>query len=571
MFLDGDRLVVANAPIARFKLGITGGGAQGPQGNQGSQGNQGPSGSGSGPQGNQGDQGPQGLQGNQGDSGSQGNQGFQGVASTVQGPQGNQGNQGTQGLTGIGNQGNQGFQGQASNVQGPQGNQGSQGLTGSGAQGNQGNQGAAGSAGAQGNQGFQGTSGTSPVTTTEIPSSVSVTTGTLNSGALSDIQTFNDGNVYSVQETATTPGFDIRIDFSGVSVFNRVEVNLAYTNSSLHVVDVDLWNFVTSGWDTIGVFHGLAGYTQLVLGVIDSAPYISAGVVNSRLYHVSAGTGAHSIQIDYLALQNALQGPQGAGGSQGSQGNQGNQGFQGFQGNQGSQGNQGFQGQASTVPGNQGNQGNQGTQGNQGNQGFQGNQGNQGSQGLTGIGNQGNQGNQGFQGNQGNQGNQGLTGTGSQGNQGNQGSQGNQGNAQVYSVQGNQVDLGVQTVTNIFTPISVAAGATYEYFGIIALQPSLGVQGVQVGIQCSVGGATVAGKVIGPQTAGGPDSSYYQTTQGVGTIPTQRTAGAQCVEIAGIIICPAGSNTVGVQAKGVQASQRWFAKPNSYLVLTKTS
>jgi len=117
----------------------------------------------------------------------------------------------------------------------------------------------------------------------------------------------------------------------------------------------------------------------------------------------------------------------------------------------------------------------------------------------------------------------------------------------------------------------MTAGATYEYFGIIALQPSAGVQGVQIGVQCSIAAATVAGIVQGPQIAAGPDSSYYQTAQGNGVLPTQRTAGAQCVEIAGIIIAPAGSPTIGVQAKGVQASQRWFAKANSYLKITKTS
>ena len=102
------------------------------------------------------------------------------------------------------------------------------------------------------------------------------------------------------------------------------------------------------------------------------------------------------------------------------------------------------------------------------------------------------------------------------------------------------------------------------------MQPAAGTQGVQMGIQCSVAGATVEGRVDGPQTTTAL-KSYRQTAQGVGTLPTQQVAGAQSVCLRGIIITPAGSPAIGVQAKGVQASQAWYAKNNCYLRLTKTS
>jgi hypothetical protein len=102
------------------------------------------------------------------------------------------------------------------------------------------------------------------------------------------------------------------------------------------------------------------------------------------------------------------------------------------------------------------------------------------------------------------------------------------------------------------------------------MQPAAGTQGVQMGIQCSVGGATVEGSVKGPQTATAL-KSYRQAAQGVGILPTQNVAGAQSVVLTGIIITPAGSPTIGVQAKGVQASQAWYAKPNCFLRLVKTS
>jgi hypothetical protein len=207
------------------------------------------------------------------------------------------------------------------------------------------------------------------------------------------------------------------------------------------------------------------------------------------------------------------------------------------------------------VPGPQGNQGfqgNQGTPGAQGNQGFQGDTGSPGAQG-----NQGHQGNQGFQGNQGNQGDQGAAGAAGSGVQ------------TEFSVQGNQVTCAAQTVTDIFAAISVPTSSKWRYSATIGLQPAAGVQGVQVGIQCSVAGATVEGQVNGPQTTTAL-KSYRQTAQGNGTLPTQQVAGAQSVHIEGYIVAPAsGSPAIGVQVKGVQASQAWYAKPYAVLMLSR--
>lgn len=342
-------------------------GAQGPQGAsggpQGATGAQGPQGA-SGSQGNDGAQGPQGVAGNDGPQGVTGAQGPQGTA-------GNQGAEGPQGATGTGSQG-------ATGAQGPQGATGAQGTTGSGTQG------ATGAQGPQGFQGNQGATGSSPQTTTYSANAISTTSGTYVSGSVTDIQTFNDGNEYIVDEVIATPGFEVEIDFVSVTSFNNVQLNVAYTNTSGHVVNIDLYNVGTTNWDTIGVFHGLSGFTQFSLGVIDGTPYISSGNVRLRLYHVTLGVNTHDIQVDYCVLQNALQGPQGPQGPQGYQGYQGNQGTQGTTGNQGPQGTQGKQGYQGTQ-GTTGTQGPQGTQGKQGYQGYQGNQGTQGTQGYQGY------------------------------------------------------------------------------------------------------------------------------------------------------------------------------------------
>lgn len=223
--------------------------------------------------------------------------------------------------------------------QGPTGTPGSLGPTGPGLTGPTGTTGPTGWTGPSvtgpsvtGPTGWTGPSGTIgptgpsgvtgpvyvPVTTTYAAASLSLPVGVYNSGSLSDIQTFSDGNVYDVQEVTGVPGFNVVIGFTGVTVFNRVVLNVAYTNTATHLVSVDIYNNNTTAWDSVGVFRGLEGYTQFQLGVIDSTPYVNAGAVTIRIYHVSSGSTAHSFQVDYAVLQQALAGPQGIPGPTGA-------------------------------------------------------------------------------------------------------------------------------------------------------------------------------------------------------------------------------------------------------------
>jgi hypothetical protein len=100
----------------------------------------------------------------------------------------------------------------------------------------------------------------------------------------------------------------------------------------------------------------------------------------------------------------------------------------------------------------------------------------------------------------------------------------------------------------------------------------LGVQGAQFGIQCSVAGATVEGTILGYQTVNAA-KLIRQNAQGVvAATPIQMTAGAQSVILTGLIITPgSGSPVIGVQIKGVQASQAWYTKANAFIKVMKTA
>jgi hypothetical protein len=156
--------------------------------------------------------------------------------------------------------------------------------------------------------------------------------GSYSSGTLSGIQTYGDyntGGFYGLYDTSTTPGYDVRIGFTGVTQFNKISANINYAGSSSHTVEIDLYNWNTSSWETFQTFSGLGTFTTFQPGVIDSVPFINAGVVSARVYHLSGGFPSHYTQIDYFALEDSIAGGQGPRGIQGTRGLQGLQGLQG--------------------------------------------------------------------------------------------------------------------------------------------------------------------------------------------------------------------------------------------------
>ena len=157
--------------------------------------------------------------------------------------------------------------------------------------------------------------------------------GTYDFGSVSDIWTFNDYNTgtnfgyYSIHDAATQPAFVVYIGFDGITDFNRIVLNINYTQASGHTQDIDLYNYVQNQWDTFTTYSGSVGWFEFILGTIDSAPYISGGKVTARIYHVSFGNTSHRTWIDYIALEKSIQGGQGPRGATGAQGIQGIQGL----------------------------------------------------------------------------------------------------------------------------------------------------------------------------------------------------------------------------------------------------
>jgi hypothetical protein len=162
------------------------------------------------------------------------------------------------------------------------------------------------------------------------------TYGVYNFGDVTSIQTYGDYNTgantgfYSVNDAPFAngaPGHVEYVGFTGVTDFNRVVLNINYTAASGHTQDIDVYNYQTDAWDTLGTYSGSGNWQQFALGIIDSAPYISSGNVTIRNYHVNAGNTSHRTWIDYVALEKSItggQGPRGATGATGATGPEGN-------------------------------------------------------------------------------------------------------------------------------------------------------------------------------------------------------------------------------------------------------
>jgi hypothetical protein len=174
-----------------------------------------------------------------------------------------------------------------------------------------------------------------PTSQTGLAAIANTTTvyGTYNFGTVGDISTINDYNTstntgfYSINDAAGAPAYIVYIGFSNVSDFTRLVLNVNYTANSGHTVEIDLYNYVTLTWDTLTTYSGSTNWFQFILGIIDSAPYLSTGKVSARIYHVSSGNTAHRTWVDYAALENSVQGGQGPRGATGATGAQGIQGL----------------------------------------------------------------------------------------------------------------------------------------------------------------------------------------------------------------------------------------------------
>lgn len=149
--------------------------------------------------------------------------------------------------------------------------------------------------------------------TTYSATSLNLAVGTLNSGDITSIQTWNDGNSYSFSEVAAaTPGFDLQVSFANIETFNLLRCQFqANEGTGSHKAEFALWNINTSAWDLLTSVKTTNGFVQIDLSVIDPSNYINTGssdTVIVRIYHPLTGAAGHSDLIEWLVLVDSVVG-----------------------------------------------------------------------------------------------------------------------------------------------------------------------------------------------------------------------------------------------------------------------
>jgi hypothetical protein len=138
--------------------------------------------------------------------------------------------------------------------------------------------------------------------TTPYPAvSFEVIQGGTVTGTIEAVQNANDGNTLRVNESAG--GLTVDFTFSGVQAFNVISLHMRYAGGANHMWEIQLWNFLTNGWDVKGETEGNQDYlTWFNIVVPEDNQYLNNGAVKVRFYHLPNFITAHFVLFDYVAV-----------------------------------------------------------------------------------------------------------------------------------------------------------------------------------------------------------------------------------------------------------------------------
>jgi len=133
--------------------------------------------------------------------------------------------------------------------------------------------------------------------------SLNVVAGGTPVGTVTDIQTLQDGNEYNLPEAAATPGYDLEINFTGVTRIDGVVVASRYTGSAAHTSDFRLYNYDNTTDDVFFLTPTASANNYRTVIIPNGASYFDgSGNAQATFYHTSGGVPSHDLYIDYIAL-----------------------------------------------------------------------------------------------------------------------------------------------------------------------------------------------------------------------------------------------------------------------------
>jgi len=139
-----------------------------------------------------------------------------------------------------------------------------------------------------------------------VPNNINVATGTTDAGNVASLQTLDDGDSLDISEVTGVPGYNIEINYASVTeIPTRLDLHVYYDGSLSHTVNVQIYDQVGMGWDTLGTIpdDGI-DFIYYTYAITNGAKYIKGdNTVETRIYHATSGNVTHNIFIDYAAIR----------------------------------------------------------------------------------------------------------------------------------------------------------------------------------------------------------------------------------------------------------------------------
>ena len=135
--------------------------------------------------------------------------------------------------------------------------------------------------------------------------------GTIDGGTLADTQhqdALYDGITFNFSEEVGTPGLDMRMNFTGLTVETFSRGIMRYKTSALSgdYPLVQMWNYDDSVWEDYPQLIESDTFATMTQPVFDGASHIQDGVTQMRIYKAGAGKTQNHYYVDWIAIVSGI-------------------------------------------------------------------------------------------------------------------------------------------------------------------------------------------------------------------------------------------------------------------------
>lgn len=131
---------------------------------------------------------------------------------------------------------------------------------------------------------------------------MTVNSGTLDSGTVTTLENFDDSFVSISEDTGADP-LNVTLEWSGIEEFDNIAFFGRYEGGADHQVAVEIYNVNTTNWDELGRLDSNTANKWFSYPILEFSSYIDSGDVLVRFRHLENGVITHDLYIDYLALR----------------------------------------------------------------------------------------------------------------------------------------------------------------------------------------------------------------------------------------------------------------------------